>query len=124
MSSSTPSELHLLALQVAHSVGEQRVLVQNMILGCLTGMTFLWMLTQRYPDEREQVTAYWTGIILQLPIGWICLHHLWKDHSTKGHSLEIWYVHCTKAERSLLTIQDHAVLGLLYSLWGLPLAIL
>jgi hypothetical protein len=86
----------IVALQMAHSVGEQRVLVRNMILGCLTGIAFLWMLAQRYPDEREQVTAYWTGIILQLPIGWICLHQLWKDHSTKGHSLEMWYVHCTR----------------------------
>jgi hypothetical protein len=86
----------VIALQVAHSPSEQRVLIRNMTLGCLVGIAFLWKLTQRYPDEREQLTAYWTGIILQLPIGWICLHHLWMDHSTKGHSLEIWYVHCTR----------------------------
>lgn len=83
----------IVALQKAHTPGERRVIRRNMILGCLAGITFLWMLTRRYPDEREQVTAYWTGIILQLPIGWVCLYQLWKDHSTKGHSLEIWYVH-------------------------------
>ncbi|GIJ84973.1 hypothetical protein Asppvi_003828 [Aspergillus pseudoviridinutans] len=81
----------IVALHVAHSLGEQQVLLRNMSLGCLTGIAFLWMLTQNYPDERQQITAYWTGIILQLPIGWICLHQLWKNHSTQGHSLEIWF---------------------------------
>jgi hypothetical protein len=85
----------IVALRKVHTPGEQRVIRRNMILGCLGGITLLLLLTQRYPDERQQVTAYWTGIILQLPIGWICLYQLWKDYSTKGHSLEIWYVHCT-----------------------------
>jgi hypothetical protein len=83
----------IVALQKAHTPAERRVIRRNMILGCLAGIAFLWMLTRRYPDEREQVTAYWTGIILQLPIGWICLYQLWEGQSTKGHSLEIWYVH-------------------------------
>ncbi|KAF4159635.1 hypothetical protein CNMCM8927_002885 [Aspergillus lentulus] len=90
----------IVALRKAHTPGERRVLRRNMILGCLAGIAFLWMLTRRYPDEREQVTAYWTGIILQLPIGWICLYQLWKDQSTKGHSLEIWltrYLGCFTA---------------------------
>ncbi|RHZ56584.1 uncharacterized protein CDV56_104820 [Aspergillus thermomutatus] len=90
----------IVALQKAHTPAERRVIRRNMILGCLAGISFLWMLTQMYPDEREQVTAYWTGIILQLPIGWMCLYQLWKDHSTKGHSLEIWltrYLGCFTA---------------------------
>jgi hypothetical protein len=90
----------IVALRKVHTPGEQRVIRRNMILGCLGGITLLLLLTQRYPDERQQVTAYWTGIILQLPIGWICLYQLWKDYSTKGHSLEIWltrYLGCFTA---------------------------
>ncbi|KAH2534978.1 hypothetical protein KXW97_007583 [Aspergillus fumigatus] len=87
----------IVALRKAHAPAERRFLRRNMVLGCLTGIAFLWTLTRRYPDEREQVTAYWTGIILQLPIGWICLYQLWEDHSTQGHSLEIWYLGCFTA---------------------------
>lgn len=113
----------IVALRKAHAPAERRFLRRNMVLGCLTGIAFLWTLTRRYPDEREQVTAYWTGIILQLPIGWICLYQLWEDHSTQGHSLEIWYVHCM-ASKIAANDQAHEVLGLLYCLWSLPLAIL
>lgn len=55
---------------------------------CVAG---LYGLTKYYPDEREQVTAYWTGLALQLPIGYACLYFLWRDQDTAGHSLEIWY---------------------------------
>ncbi|EAW08987.1 uncharacterized protein ACLA_099320 [Aspergillus clavatus NRRL 1] len=90
----------IVALREAHTPLERRVIRRNMIVGFLAGIMLLQILTQIYPDERQQVTAYWTGILLQFPIGWICLYLLWKDHSTRGHSLEIWltrYLGCFTA---------------------------
>lgn len=50
----------------------------------------LWGLARTWPDEREQVTGFWTGIVLQLPINWGSLAVLVRERRTKGHSLEIW----------------------------------
>lgn len=80
------------AIQHAHSLDQRKRLYRNMICGVLAGVLFLRWLAKVYPDEREQITAYWTGIILQFPIGWLCLYSLWKNHDTSGHSLEMWYV--------------------------------
>ena len=43
-----------------------------------------------WPDELEEVTAYWTGWLLELPIGWGSLILLLQRGDTKGQSLEIW----------------------------------
>ena len=56
------------------------------------GVAFLRVLAAVWPDEREQVTAYWTGILLQLPIGWTSVYLLLSRGDAKGQSLEIWYV--------------------------------
>ncbi|KID79308.1 uncharacterized protein G6M90_00g021010 [Metarhizium brunneum] len=45
-----------------------------------------------FPDDGEQVTAYWTGWLLELGIGWCEVLYLWKHAHTKGQSLEIWVV--------------------------------
>ncbi|PYI05500.1 hypothetical protein BO78DRAFT_398026 [Aspergillus sclerotiicarbonarius CBS 121057] len=88
------------AIWRAHDQRDRGEIVRRMVgfvvagVGVLKGLAMLW------PDEREQVTAYWTGILLQLPIGWICLWTLWKGRNTKGHSLEIWlmrYLGCFTA---------------------------
>jgi hypothetical protein len=50
----------------------------------------LWGLARVWPDEREQVTGFWTGLGLQLPINWGSLVVLVQEGSGKGHSLEIW----------------------------------
>ncbi|KAL2835290.1 hypothetical protein BDW59DRAFT_168525 [Aspergillus cavernicola] len=55
----------------------------------LAGLKFLAYL---YPDDLEKVTAYWTGILLQLPIGWAYVYWLLVHRSTLGHSLEMWLV--------------------------------
>merc|ERR1712113_370023 len=71
-----------------------------MVVLVAAGIGGLAWLAKVYPDEREQLTAYWTGILLQLPIGWACLYFLWRDQDTKGHSLEIWltrYIGCYTA---------------------------
>ena len=60
------------------------------ILGTVVGAACLHTLGKYFPDEGEQVTAYWTGFLLVLPVGYICLYHLWKHPHNKGQSLELW----------------------------------
>ena len=45
-----------------------------------------------WPDEREQKTAFWSGLYLELPIGWGQIYYLVKNENTNGQSLEIWSV--------------------------------
>ncbi|PYH93840.1 hypothetical protein BO71DRAFT_441439 [Aspergillus ellipticus CBS 707.79] len=88
------------ALRRAHGVEERRRLARNMVGFVVAGVAGLKALTVWWPDEREQVTAYWTGILLQMPIGWICLYVLWKEWDTAGHSLDMWitrYLGCFAA---------------------------
>ncbi|GAQ36242.1 hypothetical protein AtubIFM56815_005584 [Aspergillus tubingensis] len=88
------------AIWRAHEKRDRAWLVRRIVGFVLAGMGVLKGLTMLWPDEREQVTAYWTGILLQMPIGWICLATLWKEWNTKGHSLEIWlmrYLGCYTA---------------------------
>ncbi|KAL1297419.1 hypothetical protein AAFC00_004951 [Neodothiora populina] len=78
----------------------RRTVATRMVFGVLIGICILYQLTQMFPDEREQKTAYWTGILLQFPIGWGSVYLLLKHRSTKGHSLEIWvtrYLGCYTA---------------------------
>ena len=49
------------------------------------------MLSAIFPDDREQITAYWAGILLELPVGWVSVYLLVKSQDTRGHSIEIWY---------------------------------
>lgn len=70
--------------------GTRVPVVKRMILGVLAFLAFFWKVAQMFPDEREQITAYWTGLALQFPIGWGSLYLLIKNRNAKGHSLEIW----------------------------------
>lgn len=80
----------ILVLRRVYGPEQRRTLARNMAILVPAGVAGLAWLAKAYPDQREQVTAYWTGILLQLPIGWACLYFLWRDQDTKGHSLEIW----------------------------------
>lgn len=71
---------------------KRRAKATRMVFGVLAGMLVLRVLTALFPDEREQLTAYWTGLLLQFPIGWGSVYLLLKRGDTKGHSLEIWLV--------------------------------
>lgn len=83
-------QLHNLGIATVYGPEQRRTLARNMAILVPAGVAGLAWLAKAYPDQREQVTAYWTGILLQLPIGWACLYFLWRDQDTKGHSLEIW----------------------------------
>ncbi len=56
------------------------------------GIAILGRLCRQFPDDREQVTAFWAGVALQLPISVGSVWLLIRRQDTKGHSLEIWYV--------------------------------
>jgi hypothetical protein len=65
------------------------------VAGRTAGLTILWLgvlwgLTKVWPDEREQVTGFWTGVGLQFWINWGSLVLLWGEGIVRGHSLEIW----------------------------------
>jgi hypothetical protein len=82
----------LTALFSAYSPAERGPTAKKLCTGVLAGILFLYALCTKYPDERDQVTAYWTGILLQLPIGWAHLLFLLRDWEIRGQGLEIWYV--------------------------------
>ncbi|KAF2278623.1 uncharacterized protein EI97DRAFT_372201 [Westerdykella ornata] len=88
------------AIFSAYAPNERGALCKKLIAGVLAGLLFFHLVCRMWPDEREQVTAYWTGILLQLPIGWGHLYLLLKNGSTKGQSLEMWitrYLGCYTA---------------------------
>ncbi|PWY86704.1 hypothetical protein BO70DRAFT_378382 [Aspergillus heteromorphus CBS 117.55] len=88
------------ALWRAHAAQERRVLGARMLAFVGLGVAALKAATVCWPDEREQVTAFWSGILLQLPIGWVCLGELISEGDTRGQSLDVWltrYLGCFTA---------------------------
>lgn len=53
-------------------------------------VAIFYILGVYFPDDGEQVTAYWTGWLLEMPIGWCAVTCLWLYGDTKGQSLEMW----------------------------------
>lgn len=78
------------AIKYACPPKRRRKVALRSILGVIAGAAFFRILGQYFPDEGEQITAYWTGWFLQLPAGWVSVWFLWKYEHTKGQSLEIW----------------------------------
>jgi hypothetical protein len=78
------------ALKYAYADGERRRTVWKLVWQVPAWVVFLWAVGQYWPDEREQKTAFWTGLYLELPIGWGQIYYLLKNENTKGQSLEIW----------------------------------
>ena len=64
--------------------------IVTMAVGVVLGVVFFRYLCALYPDEKDEVTAYWTGWLLELPIGWGSVILLLQRGDTKGQSLEIW----------------------------------
>lgn len=50
----------------------------------------LKILTITYPDDGQQMTAYWTGILLQLPLGWVHVMLLYQTRQVGLLNIEIW----------------------------------
>jgi hypothetical protein len=80
--------------------GRRSSVVVPIVIGVPAGLAFLSTLCRHFPDGREQVTAYWTGILLQLPVGWGSVYLLIQRNDTKGQSLEIWCVMALLLSRS------------------------
>lgn len=72
---------------------EQRFKIVARTTGLLAmGLLALQYLCMVFPDDREQVVAFWTGVLLQAPISLGSVYLLLRNKDTKGHSLEIWWV--------------------------------
>lgn len=80
------------AILFAYPAAQRKRVAARTTAGVMLGLVVFWALARTWPDEREQLTGFWTGILLQLPINWGSLWVLVRDRSTKGHSLEIWWV--------------------------------
>lgn len=78
------------AILTCYTPSQRIAVITRMACGFLLTVGVLKALTIVWPDEREQITAYWTGLILQFPIGWVSLWLLIKERDARGHSLEIW----------------------------------
>lgn len=81
-----------IASRAAYPPSQRLGVALRTYIGAALGVAFLHGLCQIWPDERQQVTAYWTGLIIQFPCGWGSLYLLLK-RGIKGQSFEIWYVH-------------------------------
>lgn len=80
------------AIASAYPKHSRLIVIGRMVVGVVVGVAFLKWLCNAYPDERDQCTAFWTGVVLQFPISWGSLILLFWKWDTRGHSLEIWYV--------------------------------
>ena len=78
------------AIFSAYAPEQRGPVTAKLSAGVVLGVAFLHALAKWFPDEREQLTAYWTGIILQLPISVGHLYLLLKEKHTRGQSLEMW----------------------------------
>ena len=103
-----------IALIAAYPQTKRLTIVFRTTVGVVLGVGFLNYLSTLYPDDREQVTAFWTGVVLQFPISWGSLFLLLWKQDTRGHSLEIWYALDCMTEIELRLIQyatgSHGVL--------------
>lgn len=82
--------IQLVAISTAYPRQSRSAVVRRLVGLFVGGLVFLRYLCLLYPDEREQKTAFWTGVVLQLPISVGSVAHLLRQGSTRGHSLEIW----------------------------------
>jgi hypothetical protein len=80
----------IVAIRYAYRDGERGKMMWRLAWQVPTWMGVLWWAGRVWPDEREQVTAFWTGLYLELPIGWGQIYYLLRNERTKGQSLEIW----------------------------------
>jgi hypothetical protein len=77
---------------IRYSVAPGQRLKVSVRCACSTSvlLAIFYALGRYFPDDGEQVTAYWTGWLLEMPIGWCAVLCLWIYGDTKGQSLEMW----------------------------------
>lgn len=80
----------VVVIKSAYAPEKRGLVTTRLVAGFVACLAFLYVLTTAFPDENQQLTAYWTGILLQLPIGYVSVYHLLKHGDTRGHSLETW----------------------------------
>ncbi|KAF1843388.1 uncharacterized protein K460DRAFT_288685 [Cucurbitaria berberidis CBS 394.84] len=120
------------ALKYAYADGERRKTVWKLLWQVPAWMALLWYLGRLWPDEREQMTAFWTGLYLELPIGWGQVLYLVRRRDTKGQSLEIWitrYLGCITAFlvfiwRYINVPENWAYVGSWWSIGGMIVTLL
>lgn len=78
------------AVLSTYAPGQRHIIIPQILGGLLLGVLGLYILSVIFPDDRQQITAYWTGILLELPVGWVSIYLLVKRQDTKGQSIEIW----------------------------------
>lgn len=82
-----------IASHCAYPPEKRKGVMLRTYIGAALGIGFFHLLCQIFPDERQQVTAYWTGLLIQLPCGYASLY-LMLTRGMEGQSFEIWYA-CT-----------------------------
>jgi hypothetical protein len=79
------------AVRFAYGKGERGRDLRRTVGLTVFWLGVLWGLARCWPDEREQVTGFWTGVGLQFWINWGSLWVLLVgEGGTRGTSLEIW----------------------------------
>lgn len=58
------------ALRVAYAPERRKSVISRTVLYFVIGLVVLQTLCSGWPDDWHQVTAYWTGLALQFPVGW------------------------------------------------------
>lgn len=89
-------DIPLIAIGLWHGYGpgQRKRIAGEMLVYFIIALAGLRYLGYLYPNDREQITAYWSGILMELPTGWVWAYGLVKHRSLRGHSLEIWYAAC------------------------------
>ncbi|KAI7475392.1 hypothetical protein KC351_g10111 [Hortaea werneckii] len=57
------------ASHCAYPPSQSKSVMLRTYIGAALGVGFFHLLCQIFPDERQQVTAYWTGLLIQFPCG-------------------------------------------------------
>lgn len=78
------------AIKYACAPEKRAATVIRTIFSVVVSIILFRILGQYFPDDGEQLTAYWAGWVLELPVGWLSVWLLYKDEHTRGQSLEIW----------------------------------
>lgn len=70
--------------------GQKWQAAQRMCCGVCIFVFGFWMISVYNPDHQS--SAFWTGLLMQVPISWGSLYDIIRGEDMKGHSLEIWFV--------------------------------